>query len=1086
MSQNDQASGVPTLEEALAELEGLKEQLSGSDLKVFTQNRELRQETTKLREEVTRLAEECVTQTFTIRTLEKAKAALESTKAKLEQSKSELEQSKAELESQVVNLKLQVAELEGRVGDLTEQVGVHRSQEIHLSQELERTISANADELSRLRTEHDSELTSTRDHLEKVRVELEQDLTGQLKAKADEIENLERRVEQFKEEFLSQEVASPISALSPAVEQGKAFSLLRDKMEGLLGFPGRAMVEQVFRLCGADQATSDPAVLEEAFEALQDTAAKLVRSPEQERELSELLGLSWQELGLDARAFGSAQATPASIQEEAQVELQPEPNEVHAEPEVQADSSIEPTDPVGLVLETSSEEESLAEVTEEVAQPVEEPSALEQLLEGSEPEAESAVESAEPEALEIEVAESVVAEEAVESSLEQEPEPSLLESEAVTEEDMPAIEVAEESQEVVLDSIDQALAEPSVDDLELPSLGLEPEPELDLPPAVEPVVESESLELSSEASSEENAVVEESLDSVSGLIVEAEVLSEVEVPLEVASEPDAELPLELEVSAPDDAAPETDSAPASDDHSSLESESEEASQIDDSADAPAVDFDSAADALTGGDYELALSLFRQLRELSPDEPTYQVGEVSALAGLEHYDEAYALGRQLDPSSLGASEEIFLENFESVLVGRVELAETLVSRKLALIELIDFVRNPDRVNAYLDEVDEIGLRTPSEGRLSLLQAQARIEHDDVTEYLLEAMSSLDDKPEIFDLLRQNLERYPELSPLSELTHSLMESPRDEALEAEAPAQSLLVGEETLEELLAESDPDEEALIQAYLEHMLPRTGMKMELPSEAFEDLLQDSEPAAFVGALRQALRSVDYTLFFDEIEVLSYDGEEHFLLRSSPEPKATLLFGADVDDVPPEELRFLVLRELFSMQRKHSHLAHLAAQLDDRFRYGFVKACLEMHKEAKVEIPEELLAELGELEAFAIDGGQDSEFKSKLESALLRVYQATESDSILELDDFLYGGQLHKKWLDPLADSFAAKQTGLVVASYAIARDSLNSEEFEALEETGFSWLYLHENLDQYQALRLRLQRLWSMPFKALVSEAEE
>ncbi len=1049
MSHQDSAKDVPTLDEALAELEGLKEQLSGSDLKVFTQNRELRQETSKLREEVTRLAEECVTQTFTIRTLEKAKAGLEQAKAKLEQSKAELEKNKAELETQVASLLSQVAELEGRVGDLTEEVGVHRSQEIHLSQELERTISANAEEVARLLTEHDSQLTTTRDNLEQAKANLESDLTGRIQAREQEIENLERRVEQFKEEFLSQEVASPISSLSPSVEQGKAFSLLRDRMEGLLGFPGRAMVEQVFRLCGADQTTTDPAVLEEAFEALQDTATKLVRSPEQEHELSALLGVAWQELGLDARSFGTAQiaaqdtpgqATPSAELESPEVESAEGPSPVEAIDSLLSEqTSLElPAEPVeeAPVEEEVAQEETpeLAEAVEVAVDAIEESSALEQLFDSSEnvleaegqPELAESIEEHFPEELveeQVEASLEAETEPSFEVPLEASVEPSLLDGEAVTEEDMPPVEQpAEESQEVVLDSIDQALAEPSSESLE----------QIDTESVVEPVAEF-------------------------GTIPAVEAVEE-----SILESADAEVPAE---EAPENAV--------------VANEAE-------ATEAGPVNFDSAADALQNGDYETALSLFRQLREQDASDASYRVGEISALAGLEHYDEAYSLGRNIDPSSLGASEQIFLENFEAILVGRAELAETLVSRKLALIELVDLVRDPDRIQAYLDEVDEIGLRTPSEGRLSLLQAKARVDQDDVTEYLIEAMTSLDDKPEIFDLLRQNLERYPELSPLSDLTQSLLEAPRDEALEAEGPAKSLLVGEETLEDLLNESDPEEEALVQVFLEHLLPRTGLKMELPSEAFEDLLQDSEPAAFVGALRQALRSVDYTLFFDEIEVLSYDGEDHFLLRSSPEPKPTLLFGADVDDVPPEELRFLVLRELFSMHRRHSHLAHLAAQLDDRFRFGFVKACLEVHKEAKFQIPEEFLAELTQLEALAVEGGQDNEFKAKLESALLQIYQATESDSFMELDDFLYGGQLHKKCLDPLADSFAAKQTGLVVASYAIARDTLDAEEFEALEETGFGWLYLDENIEQFRALRLRLQRLWSMPFKALVSEADE
>ena len=1106
MSQNDGASGAITLEEALAELEGLKEQLSGSDLKVFTQNRELRQETTKLREEVTRLAEECVTQTFGIRTLEKAKAGLEQVKASLEQSKAELEQNKAELESQVANLTSRVAELENRVAELTDEVGVHRSQEIHLSQELERTISANAEEVARMLTEHDSELANTRENLEKVRAELEEDLTGKLQAREAAIENLERRVEQFKEEFLSQEVASPIVSLPPTVEQGRAFNLLREKMEGLLGFPGKAMVEQVFRLCGADEATSDPGVLEEAFEALQDTAAKLVRSPEQEQELSELLSQAWNELGLDARQFqapapaavpavesvAEVESTQPSAEAEALESAEPEAPR-SAEEEASASAEVELADAVEVEEEAAAEAEPEAAVepeVETVSQPVfeEQGDVAEEAYSGiteEAPEVESPVEF-EPAS--------------VEPSIEDAPQTEILEEQAAAADESQAVEPDDEPESEPVEDVPAAESE----SIEAPAPSQEEESSQEVSSEVQEV--AEEVVLATEEAPTEEAEEEPSLEtSMESSLLDTEAVTEEDMPAIVEPvEPSVEPVLDSieeavaaslaeeaagEPSTETEAAPEAVSDEVAPESAELETPEPEAAVAEANADEAASDdggFEAAAAALAAADYQAALPIFQRLRSESPEEATYQVGEVSALAGLERYEEAYALGKTIAVGTLGDSEEHFSETFEAVLVGRVELAETLVGRKLALIELIDFVKHPERVQAYLDEVDEIPLRTPAEGRLSLKQAQARVEQDDVTDYLIEALQSLHDRFEIFDILRQNLDRYPELAPLSELTDRLLNSSRDEAIEAEGPAQSLLVGEETLEDLLNETDPGEEALVQVFLEHLLPRTGLKMELPSEAFEDLLGDSEPAAFVGALRQALRSVDYTLFFDEIEVLSYDGDEHFLLRSSPEPKATLLFGSDVDDVPPEELRFLVLRELFSMNRRHSHLAHLSAQLDDKFRYAFVKACLDIHKEAEFSISDELLAQLGELEGMAQSGGQDPAFKAKLENTLLSVYQATESDSFMEIADFLYDGQLHKKWLDPLADSFAAKQTGIVVASFAIARDVMEAEDFEAVEEAGFGWLYQSENLGKYQELRLRLQRLWSMPFKALVAESEE
>ena len=50
----------------------------------------------------------------------------------------------------------------------------------------------------------------------------------------------------------------------------------------------------------------------------------------------------------------------------------------------------------------------------------------------------------------------------------------------------------------------------------------------------------------------------------------------------------------------------------------------------------------------------------------------------------------------------------------------------------------------------------------------------------------------------------------------------------------------------------------------------------------------------------------------------------------------------------------------------------------------------------------------------------------------------------------------------------------------------MSEDDFETLEENGFRWLYSEENLDKYTELRLRLQRLWCTPLKALISDPEE
>ena len=54
MSNVDATQQPKTLEEAIAEIDSLRSQLSGSDLKVFSQNRELKIENQKLNNTTTR------------------------------------------------------------------------------------------------------------------------------------------------------------------------------------------------------------------------------------------------------------------------------------------------------------------------------------------------------------------------------------------------------------------------------------------------------------------------------------------------------------------------------------------------------------------------------------------------------------------------------------------------------------------------------------------------------------------------------------------------------------------------------------------------------------------------------------------------------------------------------------------------------------------------------------------------------------------------------------------------------------------------------------------------------------------------
>jgi len=1034
MSNVDATQQPKTLEEAIAEIDSLRSQLSGSDLKVFSQNRELRIENQKLKEEIRQLTEQCVTQTFKVRGLEKSEDKL---KSQLSDSESKVQ----ELESKVSGLESQVGDLEGKVLELGGELEEFRSKEVHLSQELETAVRTNAEALEKILAEH-SQQTDAKNA----------EYAAALAEKEKAINELEQRVEQFKEEFLSQELT--LDAIdAPATGGTGPYDLLTKKMEEFLGFPGRALVEQVFRLSGVDPSSTNPSELEETFEVLQDTASQLVRDEEQEQELSAILTGAWQELGLGGAAAAGTKVASAP--------------EKMAAPEEEAVSETEAT----------QEPETAPDVEEAAPAPV---------ADEPEPTIEEAAaeESSEPEPAEVEPQPNPVAEEAAPEAAAEEQAPEPEAQEQAQQEQAQQEEADEPAPVQANDTPEEPPSEP--DAVEEPAEEPPTQESVSAPSEEEAAVESQD-ETTPESASEETAPAPEEAPAVDEPEAPNEEAAELQQTAEQAADP--EQVEETVVAEEPSVEPEAEEAPPEPAATSEEAPEPEQPAQEAPAEEPGEvkpDFELAATHLEEGRHAEALPIFELLHNQDPSEHTHQVGRLACLAGLARFEEALEVGRSLEGKELGESQEVFQESMEAALIGLASQAESDLVKKECLLQLLLRARPEEQVGLYLDEADEIALRIPREGELSLLQASHRISQDDVTEYLIDALHSLSDRPTTFALLKTNLERYPELQPLSQFLERLLDSPRAESLEAESAVRELLGQGESVEELLDEVDPGEEAVVQVFLEHMLPRSGVECDIPSEEFEELLLDAEPAAFVGSLRQALRSVDYTVFFDEIEVLSYDGDEHFLLRSSPEPKPTLLFGAELDDVPPEELRFLVLRELFSMYRRHSQLKHISAGLDDQKRVELIRACIDIFSEFESKVPQDVLQDLEVLKGAAESGGQDPDFRKKLEAFLREVYLQTESDSFLELGDFLYNEQLNRKWLDPISDNFAAKQTGMVVASYSICRDQLTEDEFEELEESGFAWLYSEDNLEKYSELRLRLQRLWSSPLKALISEPEE
>ncbi len=391
---------------------------------------------------------------------------------------------------------------------------------------------------------------------------------------------------------------------------------------------------------------------------------------------------------------------------------------------------------------------------------------------------------------------------------------------------------------------------------------------------------------------------------------------------------------------------------------------------------------------------------------------------------------------------------------------LEAASSPAERKLILIEA---ALDEDDVDLLL-KADDVDAITDRDGELAYQLARRLSPQTDITDYVLDYMGS-EAHAVLFDDLARCGQKNSTLAPVADAIVTLAKSPRSQAVTVEGRAG--LAARSASRDLIAQiGDPDEEELVETLLDTWIPKSGLKLPLPSESFARRRESAAPAAFVGTLRQALRNVDYTMFdFHQLEVLSYDGDEQFLVDAAAEPNLTLLFHKKVDELPPEELRFLVFRRLVQMYRRYTTLAQMAEGLDDEARTVLVKTAV---REGVEDLPEELLEEAEDL--------PEAADRETLEALLKRLYAASNDERYLNLRDYLYDNRLMERRLDPIADRFAARVVGLTTASYATLREELSPELLEKAESGGLRALYDTE--EDLTHLRLRLQRLWLGPLE--------
>lgn len=375
--------------------------------------------------------------------------------------------------------------------------------------------------------------------------------------------------------------------------------------------------------------------------------------------------------------------------------------------------------------------------------------------------------------------------------------------------------------------------------------------------------------------------------------------------------------------------------------------------------------------------------------------------------------------------------------------------------------------PSLALEMLDQALEVEVWVENEARANLAVARLKANQQDIVPYLNEALGGIE-LGDLFPLL--SAAESTASGTVAErlgLFYQFGTTPRAEMVKQEG---AVGLGKRSLNRDFVSQigNEDEEEVVNFLRDNLIPKAGLQLPVPSKRFEERLESTGPAAFVGTLRQALRAVDYTLFeFPELRVLTYDGPEHFLVDASAEPDLTLVFHRDIEGMPPEELCFLVFRHLVRMYRGHSQLAHQSSALDNAQRLQLAKAAVELYLEEGSAPHATLMDRLQALQA------DQTDFEAECRSLMLHWYQATNWAGFLYTREFAFQDEVFRKRLDPVADHAAARLVGITAATYGSLREELLSQP-QLLEEVQEGLNELFEHTPGISSTRLRIQRMWN------------
>ena len=137
-----------------------------------------------------------------------------------------------------------------------------------------------------------------------------EELQGELEAARSRAASLEATLRQVEEQFLARVEEHHLPPRREEEPAGPPSQALTRLMEALLGASGPVLVQRVYARCGVDPASRQPGELERVLRSLEETAARLVTSPEQRTRLAEGLARLRGLLGEGAPAEEAPPAPP--------------------------------------------------------------------------------------------------------------------------------------------------------------------------------------------------------------------------------------------------------------------------------------------------------------------------------------------------------------------------------------------------------------------------------------------------------------------------------------------------------------------------------------------------------------------------------------------------------------------------------------------------------------------------------------------------------------------------------------------------------------------------------------------------------